>query len=101
MSEYKCANCGRTGCKLWRDYGSVSPLLCCDCAGAEQSKDVSDIDASGRRTCRDGIRTDQIGWYLPAVPTEQPGSFWAYSSVPEERADWWRSLPTRPLEVTQ
>jgi len=37
-------------------------------------------------------RTDQIGWLVPAVPTED-GSFWGYTSVPPEACEWWYKLP--------
>jgi hypothetical protein len=102
MSDYKCATCGRSGCKLWREYspiGQAAPLLCCDCAAKVEGKDVGQIDADGRVPGSHGGRTDQIGYYIPAVP--HPDGFWPYSLVPEDRAAWWRSLPTRPLEVSQ
>jgi hypothetical protein len=107
MSTYKCATCNRTGCKLWREYspaGRLSPLLCCDCAGRHEKVDVSDIDAHGRRLDKDKMfrsssRTDQIGWYVPAVPHDEPGMYWGYSEVPADGVAWWRSLPTRPLEL--
>lgn len=41
-------------------------------------------------------RTDQIGWRVPAVPTED-GTYWGYTSVPTPGVDWWRKLPTFPV----
>lgn len=38
-------------------------------------------------------RTDQIGWRVPAVPTEDGDTFWGYTSVPQAGCDWWASLP--------
>lgn len=100
-------------------------LVCCDCAGKSQSEDVSDIDADGKRgarlftytrrqrreAARWGLRgrrgarsiprsamaggTDQIGWRVPAVPTEEGDTYWGYTSVPEPGVQWWRLLPTR------
>ena len=41
-------------------------------------------------------RTDQIGWRVPAVPTEENDSYWGYTSVPQAGCDWWYRLPTLP-----
>ncbi len=95
---YMCTSCGVTGCKLWREYqtcADYTDLLCCDCAGKNQGKDVSTIDEKGLRQDDHGCRTDQIGWLVPAVPTEDGTTFWGYTSVPSEGCTWWRQLPTR------
>lgn len=127
-SGYRCTTCDAHGCKLWREYDTwddYSELVCCDCAGQSQGKDVSDIDADGkrgarpftytrrdrRREARWGLRgrrgarsvprsvlaggTDQIGWRVPAVPTEEGDTYWSYTSVPDAGVQWWRRLPTR------
>ena len=94
---YRCTGCGVHGCKLWRQYQTVADairLLCCDCAGKEQGKDVSDIDDDGRVLTRLG-RCDQIGWCVPAVPTEEGDTFFGYTSVPLPGVHWWKRLPTR------
>ncbi len=128
-SLYRCTTCGAFGCKLWREYQTFAnhtELVCCDCAGRSQKKDMSDIDAEGRRMsfyrltrrqrryrARHGTvgrrgarmvpaqepsgRTDQIGWRVPAVPTEDGEGFWGYSSVPDDGVKWWRALPTRQV----
>lgn len=44
-------------------------------------------------TKSDRERTDQIGWRIPAVPTEENDTFWGYTSVPEPGCIWWRNLP--------
>lgn len=41
------------------------------------------------------VRTDQIGFRVPAVPTEENDTFWGYTSVPEAGCIWWGNLPTR------
>lgn len=104
---YKCTTCGAQGCKLWREYqtcADYTELACCDCAGKSQGKDVSRIDTEGRvpwwhGTYPDGTEavswTDQIGWRVPAVPTEEGNTYWGYTSVPQAGVDWWRRLPTR------
>lgn len=126
---YRCSTCGRHGCKLWREYqtcADYTELVCCDCAGESQKKDVSGIDSDGRRESfyhlsrrqrrskarahtrgRRGARrvagsfsagrTDQIGWRIPAVPTEEGDTFWGYASVPQAGYEWWCRLPTRPF----
>ena len=40
------------------------------------------------------IRTNQIGWRVPAVPTEDGETYWGYTSVPQPGCDWWSNLPT-------
>lgn len=98
---YVCADCGAFGVKLWREYQTFlenQVLRCCKCAGKSQNKDVSSIDADGKRVDQTGCRTDQIGWLVPAVPTED-GSYWGYTSVPAEGCIWWRRLPNRPGEA--
>lgn len=81
--EYRCCECGAWGCKLWRPFqDSVPELLCVDCAGKHEGKNVSDLDDMGRRLAADGNRTDQIGFYVPAAP--------------ENRRKWWCTLPNRP-----
>lgn len=98
---YHCHTCKRHGCKLWREYqtcAGYTELVCCDCAGKSQSKNVSDIDERGCRTDYGGghrSRTDTIGWRVPAVPTEDGSTFWGYTSVPQAGCDWWYRLPTR------
>ena len=71
-------------------------LVCCDCAGKSQGEDVSTIDAGGYIHGERG-KCDQIGWRVPAVPTEEGDTFWGYTSVPQAGCDWWRSLPTRTV----
>ncbi len=99
---YRCSRCGAYGCKLWRDYQTFlcnQALQCARCAAAEQGKDISTIDATGKRLDDDGsYRTDQIGWCVPAVPTEENNTFWGYTSVPPAGCDWWRKLPTHPVQ---
>ena len=100
--DYACDRCGVTDCKLWRAFndGAVE-LRCCDCAASEADppKDVSAIDDTGRVRV-DDMLTDQIGWYVPAVPSESGASYWGYTTVPANAVAWWRRLPTRaPLRV--
>lgn len=94
---YLCAQCGATHCKLWRQYNTFGPdLLCAECAAGDQAVDISDMDSDGRypSTLLPGHhRIDQIGWLIPAVPTEEGGAYWGYTSVPELGCAWWRRLP--------
>lgn len=101
-SGYRCTTCERHGCKLWREYqtcADYTELVCCDCAGKSQGEDVGQIDDDGMRPTEFG-RTDQIGWRVPAVPTEDGTTFWGYTSVPLAGCEWWRKLPTRAPGAT-
>jgi hypothetical protein len=75
--EYRCAHCGATGCKLWRQYQTFADqmeLLCAIHAAEDQSKDVSSLDDNGTIISDlTGTRHDSIGWLVPAVPTEDGG----------------------------
>lgn len=95
-SDYKCNECGTTGCKLWRRYQSSPKLLCAKCAAKDQGKNIDDIDAKGMYSSENGGRIDQIGWYVPAVPLEDLKGYWGYTSVPQPGCDWWDNLPTLP-----
>lgn len=93
-ANYVCGECGVTGVKLWREYQTMNPDLCCArCAAKLQKKNIDGIDSDGRRPDDCG-RTDQIGWFVPAVPTEEGDTYWGYTSVPQPGCDWWRKLPT-------
>lgn len=103
-SSYHCHECRATGIKLWREYVACQPkLLCAECAIKDQSRPgISSlansekviIDIFGMRDNGHGMRTDQIGWYVPAVPTEDNETYWGYTSVPQAGCKWWRTLPT-------
>lgn len=100
-ADYKCDDCGAAGVKLWREYQTMAyltKLLCADCAGEDQKKNVSSIDEQGFRTDQHGFKTDQIGWYIPAVPVEGDDTYWGYTSVPQEGVDWWKGLSIRPVQ---
>jgi DNA-directed RNA polymerase subunit N (RpoN/RPB10) len=102
MIDYRCFNCGAINCKLWRQYQTFLnhiTLLCAVCAARDQGESITDIDSDGKRTI--GIpmhRSDQIGIYIPAVPTKEWDTFWGYTSVPQEGCTWWRYLPTLRAE---
>jgi hypothetical protein len=96
-SGYKCLECGVTDCKLWREYNTFSPnLLCAACAAKDQSKDVSLIDDEGMYPSEFGGKSDQIGWYVPAIPDQDGPGYWGYTSVPQAGCEWWKRLPTLP-----
>lgn len=95
---YVCSECGATGCKLWREYNTSEPrLLCCECAAKDQGKNIDSIDGNGVRQTSMGS-TDQIGYYVPAVPTEGEIEevYWGCSAVPDRGIAWWRLLLTLP-----
>lgn len=97
--NYRCAVCGAANCKLWREpavFASHVVLRCAPCAARQADKDISTLDATGKRDSEHG-KTDQIGGWLPAVPTEDGSTYWGYTSVPDEGCKWWRDLPSLPL----
>lgn len=98
---YKCSDCGATNCKLWRKYQTFlnhQNLLCAKCASNEQKEDISSINENGLRKSDYGL-TDQIGWRIPAVPTEDGETFWGYTSTPMNGYEWWKRLETLPKEI--
>ncbi len=96
--DYVCSKCGVFGVKLWRQYQTFLDhihLMCGPCACADQGK-ADTLDAAGKIEETDiGGRCDQIGWMIPAVPTEKNDTFWGYTSVPDAGVKWWKKLPTK------
>lgn len=103
--KYKCGICGVSGCKLWREYGMMRPYLACaPCAAQAGNRDISSIDENGMRLMPEydwgkGERTDQIGWYVPAVQTDE-GDYWGATSTPMDAYEKWQKLPTLPEGIT-
>jgi hypothetical protein len=90
--KYVCSVCGAADCKLWREHQTVAPALyCVRCA--EEHED--------RRLTFGHGSTDQIGWLVPAVLDAEGKAFWGYSSVPQDRVEWWKALPIGPPMKTQ
>lgn len=94
-STYYCQRCGATSVKLWRPYQSFNiRLLCAHCASEDQKQDITEMDDNGTIPVYEGrTRTDQIGWYIPAIPSEENDSYWGYTAVPVLAIEWWRRLP--------
>ncbi len=95
---YACGKCGADDCKLWRAYneGNVT-LLCAVCAAKSQRNSIRSIDAEGCRIDGRGQRTNKIGSFIPAVPTEESNTYWGYFAIPQAGWEWWKKLPTLPL----
>ena len=107
-AKYLCTVCGAAGVKLWREYNTASDLTalyCAVCALKNQTRDLASainrtdwkIDAQGYHRDANGIRSDQIGWLVPAVPTVEQDTYWGYTSVPPDGVAWWRAMPTALL----
>lgn len=103
---YKCSCCGRKDVKLWRSYHpslGAQTLICAECvvvygSAPERKHPIpagTILDDNGQWQSEYGP-SDQIGWFVPAVPTEDNTTFWGYTSVPEGGAKWWRALDTYP-----
>lgn len=90
---YHCEVCGAKDCRLWRKYQTFldhQKLFCANCAENDQDKKLELDQAAGH------ITHDQIGWLVPAVPTEDGETYWGYTSVPSSGCEWWDALPIRP-----
>lgn len=90
---YRCRECGATGCKLWR-VGSSSciRLWCLACAEEASGARLQFGAESSDQLYNDGLNL------VPAVPTPDGEEWWGYTSVPQDRVEWWRALPTAPAQ---
>lgn len=99
---YVCGKCGNSNVKLWRDYQTFlehQKLRCAKCITKEHAKKGEkrqfrkNSDGNNRWSNPQGFpESDQIGWRVPAVPTEDNTTFWGYTSVPPEGCIWWDNL---------
>lgn len=105
--DYRCDKCETGNVKLWRGVHGCSDddgneLLCARClAPGEKVSDKGKLleppfkDKSGRFIGK-GSETDQVKGWLPAIPVGD--TYWGYSSVPSQDAEWWINLPTYKKE---
>lgn len=100
QGAYECGRCHVSGVKLWREYSTFKLYLrCARCACLVQGV-VFDVDAEGTRpgSWASGLtdpRTDQIGWYVPAVRDPDGDGYWGYTSCPREHYALWAAMPTQ------
>lgn len=112
--QYHCGKCGAHGVKLWREYQTFlenQTLMCAACACEEQSNKERTFsitqDEKGhvsvtRTPDPYGIQGgDQIGWRIPAVPTEDGQTYWGYCSIGSGGVAWWERLPLEIQEPTK
>lgn len=116
-AAYVCGQCGASGVKLWRKYQTFlehQTVMCAACSCRDQGGRGKDYSVSQLpsghvvvTTTYDPVKEpklfkiyggqdrggDQIGWRIPAVPTEDGDTYWGYSSVPAEGVAWWDALP--------
>ncbi len=95
---YVCHDCGAKNCKLWMDCRapiSEQVLLCANCAAKNQEREVSEMNRYGMYPSDFGL-TNQIGCYVPAVPTKTNNGFCNYLALPQLGKEWWQRLPTFP-----
>ncbi len=98
--DYRCTDCGRTGFKLWRDYGYCDELWCAICCekkikAAEEKHPPNPWDDPPGPL--DMMRYGFSG--VAAIPTD--GDCDSYQSAGALKADqllWWHALPTYPNE---
>lgn len=89
---YRCRECDATGCKLWRvGASSCIRLWCLPCAEkASNARLIFGTQFSTDQLYNDGLNL------VPAVPSPDGEEWWGYTSVPEDRVEWWQALPTAP-----
>lgn len=100
-ASYTCHKCKTNGCKLWREYNTFldnQTLYCAICACKDQKLNVIGITDEGKIEGEYGP-SDQIGWLMPAIPTQENDTFWGYTSVPQEGCNWWYGLPSLPKKT--
>jgi hypothetical protein len=91
---YRCGLCGACDCKLYRKSAVFlvdDMLRCVACVHDEVGRDLLPSSVP----LEEG---GSLGWYVPAVP-DGHGSFWGFSSVPQDDATQWYLLPNAPGEV--
>ena len=97
---YKCQICGQTHVKLWRKSNTFldqQTLVCASCLARMHTS----ISPKFVKTKQGFLWThknrsqpsDQLGDFLPAVPTEDNSTFWGYTAVPQAGCQWWKNLP--------
>ena len=96
---YRCYECEARDCKMWRQLrgqDGVKPY-CANCACRSQNIDIATLDAKGLVDGWNGIRTTQIGLYLPAIPmNDESGFYHERGAAPEAAIQWWTQLASRP-----
>ncbi|MCA9358044.1 hypothetical protein KC902_02160 [Candidatus Kaiserbacteria bacterium] len=98
-NDYRCAHCeaGHPPKKLWRRINKI-PLVfaCATHAALFEGRTLEDFDQSGEHTLTEGrfagMRTSMIGYYVPAIPTED-GNYWPHNHTPDSALLWWQNLP--------
>jgi len=96
--KYECHTCGSQNCKLWRESHCYSkdpiPLKCWKC--------LEDFGHTINLSLTDQVHDSElndVNW-VPAVPYDED-SYWGYTSVPENRVQWWKNLPDKPFSETK
>ena len=99
---YKCHHCGQVHVKLWRlqlKPIEQQTLICAPCLSRRYAEKgflprFIQTKQGGYWTSRKaGIRSDRIGSFVPAVPSEDNRFLWGYDSVPKVGIEWWHRLP--------
>lgn len=79
-----CMDCGRSGCRLYREYQTINPdVRCRACTIRDQGKGHAGVD----------LDSFSIGWYVAAIVHPDGDGYWGVTSVPQEDAGAWLALP--------
>jgi hypothetical protein len=97
--EYRCSICDASGIKLWKHQAEYNPKpICCVCVSLEEELDITGIREDGSMMTYSGIKTHQIGNYVPAVPSSEVVGFWGYGNIPAKELMWWLKLPISSIK---
>lgn len=97
--DYRCAECGVTGVKLWRLWIiGAWHITCARCTAAPKQIDISGMTPHGQIPGRYIPLTDQLNDRIPAIPTEKGDTWCGYTTVPQAGIAWWCRLPNWPKE---
>lgn len=90
--DYICQECECHGDKLWRRYQTFMPeVLCGPCVVKKFPPNDSLWRDRSSYLTGEG---DQLGWFVPCVPTEDNSTYWGYTAVPQAGVEWWKRLPS-------
>ena len=99
LTRYICNGCGAFFVKLWRAFCSDTIVLfCANCASKDQNEKIKKMDKKGCHRNTSNKKTDQIGGFVPAIPTpdstEDNLEWQPFGAIPEKAYAWWRRLPS-------
>lgn len=99
MPNFFCCKCSRGNCKLWR-YANTScvELHCIECVVIEEGCPFPRLRKNGCYKTEEGVLTDSIGDFVPAIPHPE-GGWYQHCSCTRKAGRVWQKLPNFPLKI--